>query len=106
MGEALYDISTALMKAEQPNYSDLNYLICRIMSGVTASIRFPGKLNGDLRKLGVNLVPFPRLHFFTIAEAPIQASDNKAYVKSPLLSSPNKCGTEKLSSPRSMPRKE
>merc|ERR1711881_779628 len=79
--EALYDISTTLMKAAQPNYSDLNYLICRIMSGVTASIRFPGKLNGDLRKLGVNLVPFPRLHFFTIAEAPIQAGDNKAYVK-------------------------
>merc|ERR1712007_185066 len=71
--EALYDISTTLMKAAQPNYSDLNYLICRIMSGVTCSIRFPGKLNGDLRKLGVNLVPFPRLHFFTIAEAPIQA---------------------------------
>merc|ERR1711939_782247 len=42
--EALYDISTTLMKAAQPNYSDLNYLICRIMSGVTASIRFPGKL--------------------------------------------------------------
>jgi len=79
--EALYDISTTLMKAEQPNYADLNYLICRIMSGVTASIRFPGKLNGDLRKLGVNLVPFPRLHFFTIAEAPIQAKDNKQYVK-------------------------
>merc|ERR1711959_618884 len=73
--EALYDISTTLMKADQPNYSDLNYLICRIMSGVTASIRFPGRLNGDLRKLGVNLVPFPRLHFFTIAEAPIQAKD-------------------------------
>merc|ERR1711881_87212 len=70
-----------LENAEQPNYADLNYLICRIMSGVTASIRFPGKLNGDLRKLGVNLVPFPRLHFFTIAEAPIQASDNKDYVK-------------------------
>merc|ERR1712057_77034 len=38
-------------------------------------------MGGDLRKLGVNLVPFPRLHFFTIAEAPIQARDNKAYVK-------------------------
>merc|ERR1711881_807137 len=77
--EALYDISTTLMKAAQPNYSDLNYLICRIMSGVTASIRFPGKLNGDLRKLGVNLVPFPRLHFFLISQAPLQSKDNKAY---------------------------
>merc|ERR1711881_311769 len=79
--EALYDISTTLMKAEQPNYSDLNYLICRIMSGVTASIRFPGKLNGDLRKLGVNLVPFPRLHFFTIAEAPVQAPQSEDFVE-------------------------
>merc|ERR1712080_694643 len=81
MGEALYDISTTLMKAEQPNYSDLNYLICRIMSGVTASIRFPGKLNGDLRKLGVNMVPFPRLHFFNIAQAPILSGKNGQYTK-------------------------
>jgi len=49
------------------------------MAGVTASLRFPGKLNGDLRKLGVNLVPFPRLHFFLIAQAPLQSKDNKAY---------------------------
>merc|ERR1712157_577740 len=45
----------------------------------TASLRFPGKLNGDLRKLGVNLVPFPRLHFFLISQAPLQSKDNKAY---------------------------
>merc|ERR1719242_2230378 len=32
--------------------------------GITASLRFSGKLNGDLRKMGTNLVPFPRLHFF------------------------------------------
>merc|ERR1712242_422211 len=30
-----------------------------------------GKLNGDLRKLGVNLVPFPRLHFFLVSQAPL-----------------------------------
>jgi hypothetical protein len=34
------------------------------MSGVTTSLRFPGQLNADLRKLAVNMVPFPRLHFF------------------------------------------
>jgi tubulin beta len=49
------------------------------MAGVTASLRFPGKLNGDLRKLGVNLVPFPRLHFFLISQAPLSSNDNKAY---------------------------
>merc|ERR1712087_1068264 len=58
--EALYNISHNVLKQEAPTYADLNYLI----SGVMASLRFPGKLNGDLRKLGVNLVPFPRLHFF------------------------------------------
>ena len=31
------------------------------MSGVTTSLRFPGQLNADLRKLAVNMVPFPRL---------------------------------------------
>ena len=35
-----------------------------------------GKLNGDLRKMGVNLVPFPRLHFFLIAQAPLSSKEN------------------------------
>jgi tubulin beta len=34
------------------------------MSGTTCSLRFPGQLDADLRKLAVNLVPFPRLHVF------------------------------------------
>merc|ERR1711971_180156 len=29
------------------------------MSGVTTCLRFPGQLNADLRKLAVNMVPFP-----------------------------------------------
>merc|ERR1712188_323993 len=53
----------------------------KVMTGVTASIRFPGRLNQDLRKLGVNLVPFPRLHFFTIAQAPLFSPRNASYVK-------------------------
>ena len=51
------------------------------MSGVTASLRFSGKLNADLRKLGVNLVPFPRLHFFAIAHAPLYSEDDKGHVR-------------------------
>ena len=27
---------------------------------------FSGQLNADLRKLAVNMVPFPRLHFFMV----------------------------------------
>jgi len=77
--EALYNISHNVLKQNAPTYADLNYLISCVMAGVTASLRFPGKLNGDLRKLGVNLVPFPRLHFFLIAQAPLQSKDNQAY---------------------------
>ncbi|KAL9682595.1 hypothetical protein QQ045_014397 [Rhodiola kirilowii] len=38
------------------------------MSGVTCCLRFPGQLNSDLRKLAVNLIPFPRLHFFMMSQ--------------------------------------
>merc|ERR1719220_3135069 len=51
------------------------------MSGITASLRFSGKLNGDLRKMGVNLVPFPRLHFFLLAQAPLFAPGQGSKVK-------------------------
>merc|ERR1712129_245412 len=51
------------------------------MSGITASLRFSGKLNGDLRKMGVNLVPFPRLHFFLLAQSPLFAPDQGGKVK-------------------------
>merc|ERR1712150_289800 len=76
--EALYNINHNILKNKQPTYSELNGLIAQACCGVTASLRFPGRLNGDLRKLGVNLVPFPRLHFFLIAQAPLQSKDNSA----------------------------
>merc|ERR1712087_514015 len=63
--------------------------------GVTASLRFPGKLNGDLRKLGVNLVPFPRLHFFLIAQAPLASQDNKSYQKINVQELINQCFSSK-----------
>jgi len=69
--EALYNINHNVLKNKQPTYSELNGLIAQSTCGVTSSLRFPGKLNGDLRKLGVNLVPFPRLHFFLVSQAPL-----------------------------------
>ncbi len=59
------------------SYPDLNALVSRVMSGVTCSLRFPGQLNADLRKLAVNLVPFTRLHFFLIGTAPLTSRDNQ-----------------------------
>jgi len=79
--EALYNINHNILKNKQPTYSELNGLIAQACCGVTASLRFPGKLNGDLRKLGVNLVPFPRLHFFLVSQAPLLSSDNSSKVR-------------------------
>ena len=49
------------------------------MSGVTTCLRFPGQLNADLRKLAVNMVPFPRLHFFMPGFAPLTARGSVKY---------------------------
>ncbi|KAI8734888.1 tubulin beta-4B chain, partial [Biomphalaria glabrata] len=43
------------------------------------SNRFPGQLNGDLRKLAVNMVPFPKLHFFTPGYAPLTSRGTQPY---------------------------
>jgi tubulin beta len=94
--EALYDICFRTLKLANPNYGnliyflytnfnrsirlgDLNHLVSMTMSGVTTCLRFPGQLNADLRKLAVNMVPFPRLHFFMPGFAPLSAKNVAAY---------------------------
>jgi tubulin beta len=77
--EALYDICFRTLKLSTPTYGDLNHLVSAAMSGVTCGLRFPGQLNGDLRKLAVNLIPFPRLHFFMIGFAPLTARTSQNY---------------------------
>ncbi|KAG9322353.1 hypothetical protein KVV02_001335 [Mortierella alpina] len=77
--EALQDICFRTLKLNSANYGDLNHLISVVMSGITTSLRFPGQLNADLRKLAVNLVPFPRLHFFMVGFAPLTAKDSSSF---------------------------
>jgi tubulin beta len=77
--EALYDICFRTLKLTTPTYGDLNHLVSATMSGVTCSLRFPGQLNADLRKLAVNLVPFIRLHFFMIGFAPLTSRGSQVY---------------------------
>ncbi|XP_077191843.1 tubulin beta-1 chain isoform X1 [Paroedura picta] len=77
--EALYDICFRTLKLPNPTYGDLNHLVSLTMSGVTTSLRFPGQLNADLRKLAVNMVPFPRLHFFMPGFAPLTARGSQQY---------------------------
>lgn len=71
--EALYDLSarSIVEPGKLPTYRDLNSIIARGMCGATASFRFAGQLNSDMRKLATNLIPFPRLHFFAVSYAPL-----------------------------------
>merc|ERR1712086_180272 len=77
--EALYDICFRTLKLTTPTYGDLNHLCSACMSGVTCCLRFPGQLNSDLRKLGVNLIPFPRLHFFFTGFTPLTSRGSQQY---------------------------
>ena len=77
--EALYHICFRTLKLTTPTYGDLNHLVSAVMSGVTCSLRFPGQLNADLRKLAVNLVPFIRLEIFVTGSAPHTSRGSQQY---------------------------
>ena len=77
--EALYDICYRNLKLPTPTFGDLNHLCGRAILDVTASLRFPGQLNGDLRKMVNNLVPFQRLHFVMPCVAPLTARGTQLY---------------------------
>uniref|UniRef100_A0A2I3H8R3 Tubulin beta chain n=1 Tax=Nomascus leucogenys TaxID=61853 RepID=A0A2I3H8R3_NOMLE len=76
---SLYDICLRTLKLPTPTHGDLNHLVSATMSGVTTCLRFPGQLNADLRKLAVNMVPFPRLHFFMPGFAPLTSRGSQQY---------------------------
>ena len=77
--QSRYDICFRTLKLTTPTYGDLNHLVSAAMSGVTCCLRFPGQLNCDLRKIAVNLVPFPRLHFFMTGFAPLTSRGSQQY---------------------------
>ncbi|VDB86688.1 unnamed protein product [Peniophora sp. CBMAI 1063] len=79
--EALYDITARTLKTKSPSFDDLNSLVSQVMCGTSTSLRFPGQLNGDLRKLSLNLIPFPRLHFLCPSYAPFHTAGAQAYAR-------------------------
>lgn len=76
--EALYGICNHVLKVSC-SFADLNHLISSAIGGITTCFRFPGQLNSDLRKLAVNLVPFPRVHFVAPCFVPLTSRDNQTY---------------------------
>lgn len=105
-------------------------LIAKVMCGVSTSLRFPGQLNGyvvivldmkyslslaisDLRKLSLNLIPFPRvcihllaaklylllmqLHFLMPSYAPFTHPNSQAFQKTSVPELVSSCVTVVMS---------
>jgi tubulin beta len=77
--EALYDIVVRTLHVDAPSFGTLNQVISKVLCGASTSLRFPGQLNGDLRKLAMNLIPFPRLHFLMPSYAPLMDFKHRSY---------------------------
>jgi len=69
--EALYDICQKKLDIKKPSYCNLNRVVAKVTSSMTAALRFDGELNVDMNEFQTNLVPFPRLHFMTTSLAPV-----------------------------------
>merc|ERR1711972_1163511 len=69
--EAIYAICQKQLELDRPSYKNLNKVISKVVSSMTAALRFDGELNVDLGEFQTNLVPFPRLHFMTTGLAPV-----------------------------------
>merc|ERR1711994_519005 len=75
--EAIYGICQKELDIDRPSYGDLNIIIAKVVSSMTASLRFDGELNVDMNEFQTNLVPFPRLHFMTTSLAPVISAKKK-----------------------------
>merc|ERR1712165_433396 len=69
--EALYEICQKKLDIKKPSYIHLNRIIAKVVSSMTAALRYDGELNVDMNEFQTNLVPFPRLHFMTTSLAPL-----------------------------------
>ncbi|XP_071525347.1 tubulin alpha-1 chain-like isoform X2 [Panulirus ornatus] len=74
--EATYNLSMKKLGIEHPTYKILNHHIAQVVSASTASLRFDGALNVDVRDFNTNLVPLPRLHFPVVTYAPVISADS------------------------------
>jgi len=77
--EALYGICQKKLDIKKPGYRDLNMIIAKVVSSMTAALRFDGELNVDMNEFQTNLVPFPRLHFMTTSLAPVISKDKAGH---------------------------
>eukprot|EP00520_Triparma_pacifica_P007099 CAMPEP_0118632028 /NCGR_PEP_ID=MMETSP0785-20121206/219_1 /TAXON_ID=91992 /ORGANISM="Bolidomonas pacifica, Strain CCMP 1866" /LENGTH=461 /DNA_ID=CAMNT_0006522757 /DNA_START=111 /DNA_END=1493 /DNA_ORIENTATION=+ len=64
--------SNAVKSAKgRDGFDAMNNVVARLLTDLTASMRFDGDLNTDLNEITTNLVPFPRLHYLCPGLAPM-----------------------------------
>lgn len=73
--EATYEICSRDLHIQKPTYIHANRLIATVVSCVTASLRFGGTINVDLKEFQTNLVPYPRIHYPLISFSPLLSTD-------------------------------
>jgi tubulin alpha len=69
--EAVYGTCQRKLDEARPSYGMVNRIIAKVVSSMTAALRFAGDLNVDLNEFQTNLVPYPRLHFMTTSLSPV-----------------------------------
>jgi len=82
---ALKEICSKTLEIPVPKMVNLNNIVARCMSGITASLRFPGILDADLRKIHTNIVPFKNAHFLITSHAPLTSPNSTQYRKVTIL---------------------
>ena len=75
--QSLYDICSRSWRITAPSFADFNYIIGLQMSDLSSSLRFSGNQNTNMRKTLVNIIPYPRLHFFGCSFAPLAGISNQ-----------------------------
>ncbi len=77
------DNSTILRTArnfyQDGSFETMNNLISQSCSSITASLRFKGMLNTDIKEFRINLVPFPKLKFLISALTPLMQRKDLDY---------------------------
>merc|ERR1719150_802648 len=89
--EAIYEICQRNLDIKRPSYGTINRMIAKVVSSMTAALRFEGELNVDLNEFQTGLVPFPRLHFHISAMAPVTTEKKKETTRNDIKSITEQC---------------
>lgn len=63
----LYNSSFKQFKSKRPTYEDANELLVDAMLGMTSTFRLPTTQNQTMLKFATSLIPYFRLHHFSIS---------------------------------------